>query len=59
MIFDSQPVAVRPASVLLDVAGQQRELPNDLVWAFLGGTPPTAFLERIGVQIGAGARSAA
>jgi hypothetical protein len=50
---------VRPASVLLEIAGQQREVPNDLVWAFLGGTPPTAFLERIGVQIGAGARSAA
>jgi thioredoxin reductase len=59
VIFNSQPVAVRPASVVLDVAGQHRELPNDLVWAFLGGIPPTAFLERIGVQIGAGERSAA
>jgi thioredoxin reductase len=59
VVFNSQPVAVRPASVLLDVAGTQRELPNDLVWALLGGTPPTAFLERIGVQVGAGERSAA
>ncbi len=59
VIFNSQPVSVRPASVVLDVAGRHRELPNDLVWAFLGGTPPTAFLEKIGVQVGAGERSAA
>jgi hypothetical protein len=59
VIFDSQPVAVRPASVTLDVAGQPRELPNDLVWAFLGGTPPTTFLAKIGVQVGAAERSAA
>jgi thioredoxin reductase/Pyruvate/2-oxoacid:ferredoxin oxidoreductase delta subunit len=59
VVFNSQPVAVRAASVVLDVAGTQRELPNDLVWALLGGTPPTAFLERIGVQVGAGERSAA
>lgn len=59
VMFNSQPVAVRPAGVVLDVAGQQREVPNDLVWAFLGGTPPTAFLEKIGVQVGAGERSAA
>jgi thioredoxin reductase/ferredoxin len=59
VIFDSQPVAVRPTSVTLDVAGQPRELPNDLVWAFLGGTPPTTFLAKIGVQVGAAERSAA
>jgi len=59
VMFNSQPVAVRPAGVVLDVAGQQREVPNDLVWAFLGGTPPTAFLEKIGGQVGAGERSAA
>ena len=59
MLFNSQPVAVRPTSVVLDVGGQHREVPNDLVWAFLGGTPPTAFLEKIGVQTGAGERSAA
>jgi thioredoxin reductase len=59
VVFNSQPVAVRPASVVLDVAGQPREVPNDFVWAFLGGMPPTAFLVRIGVQVGAGERSAA
>jgi putative YpdA family bacillithiol system oxidoreductase len=59
VLFNSRPVTVRPASVMLAVDGSQRELPNDFVWAFLGGTPPTAFLERIGVQVGAGERSAA
>lgn len=59
VLFNSQPVLVRPGAVILDIHGQHRELPNDLVWALLGGTPPTAFLERIGVRVGAGELSAA
>ena len=52
MVFESQPVEVRAASVVLDVRGQRREAANDYVWVFAGGTPPREFLERIGVQMG-------
>ena len=38
--------------MLLEVAGQRRELPNDYVWIFAGGTTPNAFLEKIGVRMG-------
>ncbi|HEU5262772.1 MAG TPA: NAD(P)-binding domain-containing protein [Gemmatimonadales bacterium] len=52
VIFNSQPVEIREKSVLLDVAGQVREIPNDYVWVFAGGTPPNEFLQKIGVQVG-------
>lgn len=53
VVFASQPTEVRAGSVVLDVSGKGRELPNDYVWVFAGGTPPSAFLERIGVEMGA------
>jgi hypothetical protein len=28
------------------------EIPNDFAWIFAGGTPPTAFLKKIGVGFG-------
>lgn len=59
VVFNSTPLEVRPASVVLDVAGQRREIGNDYVWVFAGGTPPAAFLEKIGVQVGARTVSAA
>jgi putative YpdA family bacillithiol system oxidoreductase len=52
VIFNSQPVEIRERSVVLEVAGGTRELPNDYVWVFAGGTPPNAFLEKIGVRLG-------
>ena len=52
VIFNSNPVEFKPESVILDVAGQQKEIPNDFVWIFAGGTPPTAFLKKIGVGFG-------
>ncbi|MGH2667931.1 MAG: hypothetical protein ACREMM_11305 [Gemmatimonadales bacterium] len=52
VIFNSQPVEIRERSVLLDVAGEVRELPNDYVWVFAGGTPPNELLRKIGVQVG-------
>jgi hypothetical protein len=30
-----------------------QEIPNDFAWIFAGGTPPNAFLEKIGVGLGA------
>ncbi len=53
VIFNSNPVEIRDKSVLLEVEGEIRELPNDFVWVFAGGTPPNAFLEKLGVQLGA------
>jgi len=29
-----------------------QEIPNDFVWIFAGGTPPNAFLKRIGIGFG-------
>jgi thioredoxin reductase (NADPH) len=51
-LFNSNPVRFLPASVVMDVKGQQQEIPNDYVWIFAGGEPPTAFLKKIGVQVG-------
>lgn len=52
-VFNSMPVEFRHNSVLLSAGGQQREIPNDFVWIFAGGEPPSAFLKKIGVQFGA------
>jgi thioredoxin reductase (NADPH) len=52
VLFNSQPTAIRERSVLLDVAGAVREIPNDYVWVFAGGTPPNEFLTRVGVRLG-------
>src|SRR5579864_3761607 len=52
VLFNSNPVEFKPESVILDVAGTQQELPNDFVWIFAGGTPPTAFLQKVGVGFG-------
>ncbi|HET9386320.1 MAG TPA: NAD(P)-binding domain-containing protein [Gemmatimonadales bacterium] len=52
IIFNSQPVEIGAKSVRLDVAGAVREIPNDYVWVFAGGTPPSDFLKACGVQIG-------
>ena len=39
-------------SVRLETPGGERELPNDYVFIFAGGVPPTEFLEKIGVRVG-------
>jgi thioredoxin reductase/ferredoxin len=53
VLFESQPVEIREHEVVLEVRGERRVLPNDYVWVFAGGTPPNAFLESIGVRLGA------
>ncbi len=53
VIFNSNPVEFTPSSAILEVGGELREIPNDFVWIFAGGEPPTAFLKKIGVQVGA------
>src|SRR6201998_3050277 len=51
-IFNSMPVEFKQSSVILDVNGNSQEIPNDYVWIFAGGEPPTAFLKKIGVRVG-------
>jgi putative YpdA family bacillithiol system oxidoreductase len=52
VLFGSNPVEFRQDSVLLDVNGTTQTLPNDYVWIFAGGEPPTAFLKKIGIRFG-------
>jgi thioredoxin reductase/Pyruvate/2-oxoacid:ferredoxin oxidoreductase delta subunit len=52
VLFDSIPVEFTEKSVFIEVKGEIREIPNDYVWVFAGGTPPNAFLEKVGVQLG-------
>ncbi len=52
VMFNSMPVEFKQNSVILEVNGKQQEIPNDFVWIFAGGEPPTAFLKKIGVGLG-------
>jgi thioredoxin reductase (NADPH) len=52
VIFNSMPVEFKQNAVTFEVNGKTEELPNDFVWIFAGGEPPTAFLKKIGVQVG-------
>lgn len=52
VLFNSNVVEIKPNSVLLDHAGAQREIVNDFVWIFAGGTPPHEILRKIGVGFG-------
>lgn len=53
VLFQSNPVEFKAESVVLEVRGSTREVPNDFVWIFAGGTPPNDFLKKIGVGFGA------
>src|ERR1700741_3877269 len=52
VLFNSSPVEFVQDSVILDVNGVRQTLPNDFVWIFAGGEPPTAFLKKVGVGFG-------
>jgi thioredoxin reductase (NADPH) len=52
VIFNSNPVEFKPDAVVLDIQGKLQPIPNDYVWIFAGGEPPTAFLKKIGVGFG-------
>jgi thioredoxin reductase/ferredoxin len=51
-LFNSMPIEFCAGSVRIDVAGEIRQLPNDFVWIFAGGTSPSEFLKAIGVSFG-------
>jgi putative YpdA family bacillithiol system oxidoreductase len=53
VIFNSSPVEFKQDSVVLEVSGKPQTIPNDYVWIFAGGEPPTAFLKKIGIGFGA------
>ena len=55
VLFNSTPVEFRTGSVLIEVAGEVRELPNDFVWIFAGGTSPSEFLKSAGIKFGGSA----
>jgi len=50
--FNSIPTEIREDAVVLEVNGELQEIPNDYVWIFAGGLPPSDFLRRIGVDFG-------
>ena len=52
VLFNSLPLEVKESSVVLEVDGTPQEIANDYVWVFAGGDPPTAFLKKIGVELG-------
>ena len=52
VIYNSSPMEFMADSVTLDVKGTVQRLPNDYVWIFAGGEPPTAFLRKIGIDLG-------
>lgn len=52
VILSSNPVEFTNSEVILEVSGATQRIPNDYVWIFAGGEPPTAFLKKIGVSLG-------
>ena len=52
--FNSMPTEFRPGRASVEVEGRIREIPNDLVWIFAGGTPPSDFLKAAGVAFHSG-----
>jgi thioredoxin reductase/Pyruvate/2-oxoacid:ferredoxin oxidoreductase delta subunit len=52
VIFSSTPVEFREGAAMLETGGKIRELPNDFVWVFAGGIPPSDFLKAAGVAFG-------
>lgn len=52
VLFNSMPTEFREGSVLLEAGGVVRELQNDFVWVFAGGTSPSDFLKSVGIAFG-------
>jgi thioredoxin reductase (NADPH) len=52
VIYNSIPTEIRANSVVIAIHGEIREIPNDFVWVFAGGTPPNDFLRKAGVELG-------
>ncbi|MEO0471747.1 MAG: 4Fe-4S ferredoxin, partial [Bacteroidota bacterium] len=53
IIYNSNLISINPETILMKVAGdvEVRQIPNDLVYIFIGGELPTKFLQSAGVEI--------
>ncbi len=51
--LNSMPKEFRCGSVLIQSGEELQELPNDFVWIFAGGSPPSEFLRAAGIAFGA------
>ncbi len=49
--LESDVEAIEQSHVVLKQAGSREKLPNDFVFVFAGGEPPTAFLAQAGVRV--------
>ncbi len=49
VLLNSMPTEFRPGSVSIQLGDEVRVLPNDFVWIFAGGTPPSDFLKASGI----------
>jgi len=47
--LNSMPKEFRRGSVLIQSGEELQELPNDFVWIFAGGSPPSEFLKAAGI----------
>jgi thioredoxin reductase/Pyruvate/2-oxoacid:ferredoxin oxidoreductase delta subunit len=52
VVFNSSPIEFRAGTAVIDAGGEIRELPNDFVWVYAGGTSPSDFLKAAGVAFG-------
>lgn len=52
LVFRAELRTIARDHVVLDVAGQPRHLPNDVVFVMIGSEPPHALLKKAGVEIG-------
>lgn len=51
-LFSSNVTEIRDKSVILDVEGEMKEIPNDYVFIFAGGIPPFKMLKEMGIAFG-------
>ncbi len=49
---ESSVIRIEPDRVVLDVAGEELDLPNDQVFVFAGGIPPFKMLREMGIAFG-------
>jgi putative YpdA family bacillithiol system oxidoreductase len=52
VLFNSMPMEFRVGSLSIEVGGEIRELANDFVFIFAGGTPASEFLKAAGIVFG-------
>jgi thioredoxin reductase (NADPH) len=52
VLFNSAPKEFLPGKVILECKDGVREVPNDYVWIFAGGIPPSDFLKAAGIEFG-------